>query len=46
MWEWTIIHEEQLTDNVSHADSDQLEGDNGGTDKVDRMSSVGWISAI
>ena len=46
IWEWINLHEEQLNDNdilglVSHAGSDQLEDDNGGTGKVDRMSSGG-----
>jgi len=31
---------------VSHVGSDHLEDDNVGTDKVERMSSVGWINAI
>jgi len=31
---------------MSHGGSDQLEDDNGGTDKDEWMSSVGWINAI
>lgn len=31
---------------VSHASSDQLEDDNGGTNKVEWTNSVGWNNAI